>query len=597
MTQQMDTTASGPVYAADARLARRHYILLLIYGVVMAFPAFWTGYIPSRDGLIHLHWSSQFTSQLWAGDLYPRWLAEMNDGLGSPVMLFYAPLPYYLTALLRPFFWADPQGWHQLGVACGIAIVLSGFTAYAWLRRVVSAPAALLAALIYLSAPYHLACDLFQRFAFGELWAFVWMPLLLLATDAMLAGRRLAWLALALSYAALITTHLPTTMIFSPVLLCYAFFKLPPAAWLPAALKYGAALALGIGIAMIYLLPALTGRDNVSFGDMLETYFNPAYNFLFYGPRYDDEFRLYVRNQGWLAAVMIVVSVAAFACTARTADRARRAWVAVWFAVALLSFAIMLPPAKPLWDWIGPLRAIQFPWRFNTLLTLAVAALIAAWVAWGGPRSGRWKLWMIVIASLALFAQTVPVLLTYLLISATPGAPSLEKMMNQFGTLVPATRIKLEGAAVKLEVPEYRPRGVPRAHLLNADALRKFAGARPRATIAEEQGTVSVQDWRAGRITLASDARQATWVTLRLFYYPNWQASANGQALPTRPDPGGLLEIEVPSGPQQVQVSFARSRMEQWGAMVSLASLLIAAVLAWRGTRVRGGASVAGRGR
>src|SRR2546421_10650946 len=89
---------------------------LLVYGLSLM----------SDDGATHALWYVNFSDQLWSGDLYPRWLSAMNNGLGSPVFFYYPPVPYFLTSFLKPLFAADPEGVHQLGISASIAVIASG---------------------------------------------------------------------------------------------------------------------------------------------------------------------------------------------------------------------------------------------------------------------------------------------------------------------------------------------------------------------------------------------------------------------------------------------------------------------------------------
>src|SRR5205823_6430575 len=110
------------------RMKASHGMAIAGAGLVLTLPVLILG-VPflSDDAGFHAVWYTHFSHQLWAGDLYPRWLAGMNGGLGSPVFFFYPPLPYFLTSILRPFFRSDPQGWHQLGVSASLALIASGF--------------------------------------------------------------------------------------------------------------------------------------------------------------------------------------------------------------------------------------------------------------------------------------------------------------------------------------------------------------------------------------------------------------------------------------------------------------------------------------
>ncbi len=158
--------------------------LIIGAGLLLSLPLLVYG-LPfhSSDGVQHAIFYSHFSSQLWAGEFYPRWLMGMNGGLGAPSFFYYPPVPYYLTALLKPIFAQDIQGWHQLGVSSALAVAASGVCAYLWLKKIATQKAAFVAALIYMAMPYHLATEIYDRGAFAELWTFVWMPLILLFTE------------------------------------------------------------------------------------------------------------------------------------------------------------------------------------------------------------------------------------------------------------------------------------------------------------------------------------------------------------------------------------------------------------------------------
>lgn len=141
----------------------------------------------------------------------------MNAGFGSPIFFFYAPLPYYITSLLSLLLPGDLTGASALIFSATLALIASGITAYFWLREFTSSKFAMILAIVYMALPYHLAVDFYIRFAFAELWTFVWMPLILLLSLKINDGKLSSILWLALSLALLILTHLPTLIIFMPV--------------------------------------------------------------------------------------------------------------------------------------------------------------------------------------------------------------------------------------------------------------------------------------------------------------------------------------------------------------------------------------------
>lgn len=68
-----------------------------------------------HDSQYHYLWAAQFAESLAAGIGYPRWLPDVNGGLGNPTFVFYSPLLYYVAAAPGRFApvveppWPSPQ--------------------------------------------------------------------------------------------------------------------------------------------------------------------------------------------------------------------------------------------------------------------------------------------------------------------------------------------------------------------------------------------------------------------------------------------------------------------------------------------------------
>src|SRR5258706_4376029 len=159
---------------------RKAPIVIILAGCLLTLPIIIFG-IPfhSDDSLLHTSWYIHFSEEFWSGDLYPRWLVGMNDGLGSPVFFYYPPIPYFLTSMIQPLFQNDPLGFYQLGISASFATILSGLFAYLWLKRTVDESSALIAAVLYMAGPFNFAAHLFIRFVFAGYWGGFLLPLVL----------------------------------------------------------------------------------------------------------------------------------------------------------------------------------------------------------------------------------------------------------------------------------------------------------------------------------------------------------------------------------------------------------------------------------
>ena len=143
-------------------------LIIILVGCVLTAPVLIYGISSfSDDGVLHAAWYVGFSKQLWAGILYPRWLPDLNGGLGSPTFFYYPPIAFFLTSLLKPFFPNDITGAQQVGVSASAAVIASGIVAYLWIKNIVNTRSAVIFAILYMITPYHLVSDLYIRSSFA----------------------------------------------------------------------------------------------------------------------------------------------------------------------------------------------------------------------------------------------------------------------------------------------------------------------------------------------------------------------------------------------------------------------------------------------
>ncbi|MDO8347223.1 MAG: hypothetical protein Q7S85_04945 [Rugosibacter sp.] len=573
-------------------LGRRVALVILGYGILLTLPAGWSGFVIGHDTFSHLIMSRHFVDQLWAGDFYPRWLPEANAGLGSPVFQFYGPVPYYITALFRPLLSHDPEGWHQLGLAAALAVIASGFTAHAWLRQLAGERAALVGAVLYMSAPYHLAVDLYQRFAFAELWGFVWMPLVMLCARASMRGGRGAVAGLSLSYALLIMTHLPTTLLFSWVPLAYALWLARPDERRGAFIRVAGGMLLGIGLAAIYLAPAMATRQFVRFDIMESGHFHFAHHFLFYAPGRDDGVRDFMYSLGVTVGAMVLVAAGVWSLGRKIWSGNVRREAGFWLGIACLAFFMMIYPSKPVWEAVAILQAVQFPWRLAAILTLAMTLLVTLWIDVALPKRFLAHPASALILGMLLLYQAIPTLKEYAQVgmwSMTPRLAGLTAVINKMEANAGAEggagygqAAVFLGAARLSRYNSFLPTwSNPELFADTAEsvrALEKLASRPDKAWPVAGKGRVLVTHWQPPRIELLADAQTPMKIEVLQLYYPGWVARLEGVAArpevaPSRPD--GLLELQIPAGKHRVVIERESLDQERAGRMISILSMLV----------------------
>ena len=396
----------------------RNLILLLALSLFALAPLLSPGYFFNAHDADHsVFFLVEFDRAIRDGILWPRWGPDHAMGYGYPIWIVYAPLAYFVA-----------EGFHLLGLGLTAAVkatfalsfLFGGWGMFVLLRRwfgrnALGLAAALVGGLIYVYAPYHLL-TIYVRAAFAEFCAMAWFPWVLLAFSDLVdstgdRNRSLRSVALAaLALAGLVLTHTGTILIFTPLLAVYLGFALVRRAFRLARprkeesassdrawwrdlggsiLRLVAAGALAGGLAAIFLLPAVAEQRFVSQEFWLGNTYNYQRHFVFpsqfldtfWGYGYSDDPT--GPNDGMSFQLGVIgVGLALTAAAAGLRRRAPQRSTTAFFLAALLAILFMMTPlARPLWDAVGLLAVLQFPWRMLSIASLCLAVLSGAAVA------------------------------------------------------------------------------------------------------------------------------------------------------------------------------------------------------------------------
>ena len=547
--------------------------IILAASLILSIPLFRDGLPFAHDTEEHLERYICFATQFSNGELYPRWLANANGGLGSPVMFVYAPLAYYVPTVLRPLLHFPLDGAkesREIGVSMWLALAVSGLTAFWWLKSFVNRNAvAALGALLYMAMPYHLTIDLYTRAAVAEMWAFAWLPLILYFESTAIRTRaRSAMAGFAVSYGLLIFTHLLTALIFTPIVIAAPWFLAKSGNRWFALRQISLLLALGIGLSAAYLAPALQHEKDVSPDRLAQ--FRPTLsysrNFMALsrsgaepGSRGD-----FVWKVSWITLSTAAAAIAALALKGRLKNVNTQDLF--WAAVAAVSLVMMFPISKLVWHAVPQLSAIQFPYRFNTLLAIATIALLSSAM---DSLTRPFRAWRLITASgiaalLLLWAVTDVRMIRSLRPGKLRSQPLLSETPNGLDVLLPGWS--------QAKNPQFlRQLGILE---LSRQAAVRGAGVT----------TASLDRRSAREIELTEDGSQG-WVTLPLLFYPGWSAKAeNGSKLNIRAVPdNGLVELEMPAGLNRVQLTLPPGSGEKLGIASSAICVLLVLILLTEG--------------
>jgi hypothetical protein len=526
-------------------------------------PSLVLGTLPSNSSAQNLVWAEQFSEQFRAGILYPRWMPESFDGLGAPTFYFYPPLPFWIDALLSVVTGNVLPVSYRLSIAFALLLWGSGLAMYAWLRSIAARQIALVGAIAYMAAPYHLF-DHYIRGAYAEFTAYALLPLVTLGIGRVAGRYRDGTALLAVAYAALLLSHLPTALLISVTAVpSYVLFR----AWrigdrgatIGFLSRCTVAGALGVGLAAVYLVPALLLQDAIS----AEQLWLPGYRV--------DTWFLFVTPRGLVrpAYVMLVVdSISAACCLAavavvvglleKKAGVSRHRETMFWALLCLASLLLMSGLVPWFWNVVPAVSKVQFPWRL--LMVVEFATLTA-----------------LCLMPWATLRRSTRLIFAAAFIAVIPGVAAT------FDGMVGRIDLALNGKSPPpQDVKEYLPAGYPQRPNTSFDDLGlEPLEDMPPITCTPLPSVCRADKERFGAMRIEIDSEAATTVVARRFFFPAWRLDP---ALPIAPTgPLRLVSFAAAPGRQTYRLEREALPEEEVGWAVSGLSLFL--LLGWSGWR------------
>ena len=574
---------------------RRHYILLPLAALLAMLPLLRHGLSCGHDIPFHLQSWLDAAAQMRHGTLYPQWAYTPAWQAGEPRFIFYPPLSWMFGALLTLILPVNAAP------MVFIYAVLTGaaFSMYALARRFASPPAALLAACAYLGNPY-MFFNAWERSAYAELLAAVWIPLVFLAILRARPSILLAALSLALAWLSNVPSGIMATYTFAVLALLRLAIDAQFArrglathhvddAGLRRALMRGrlrdtAALAGGLLFGLLlpafYLLPAAIERHWVQAAMAIIPNLRPEDNFLFARTSYQPH--NVVTHTVSVLAVWMLAATAAVLLTLFTAARprrgetdARRNSIALALLFLLVLF-LLLPASALVWRFAPELSFLQFPWRLLTILAPVVALALALTVR-------RWD-------THSTAASVLASAVGFALIAVVSGIASPVYRQACDITPYPAyTRDLFRSGHGVIPTDEYTPGDADNDMLRpdnpgfwlappdNPSAYAPNTVANPNETDPDFDGPIPVLYTVATHAPTHLDLQlnAPAVLVLNLRDFPDWHITVNGKPAPPhirRDD--GLVAFALPAGPAHVDIRWHRGADIYAGDALSLAGLL-----------------------
>lgn len=556
-------------------------IALLAGVLALLWPMLQRGYPITHSTHFNLNWAFQYQRQFFGGQFYPRWLEYSNFGYGNPTFAFYPPLCMVATLPFRALG-LDMLG--SLVASMGLAMAVLGLGLYLLLRQVLPWALALVLALLSMAGPYWLV-DIYQRGAIGEVWAIAVSPWIFWASLQTICRLQALWpvAALALSYGLLALSHLPTLLVFTLIWLPLPWVLGRRDPFWPRVGRCYLGFGLGLGWTAFYLLPAFWDQRHVQvdFVNFTEEY-TPHHRLMVSGlmqlqPRWTEHWfeSNLVGYWVWMAAVLGGVGILVFWLARRSgrsfscqesgaAESLARATLLYSLGASLVALLMMTDLLAWLYEWVLPLRRIQFSWRWMAVTAVTVPWLVGSLAGWGWGHK-RWRLPLLVGLGLAMAVQTwqglqlvskagfdPPLVQTFQELAAAKQFPNEPQERPGIAFLHMHWRFP-DGLAL-VDALEYRPRQatlpMPPPQV---DPLLQWQGE-----VEDPAARLQVEEWRYGyrRFRALNPTGQEQAVVLRTFYYPAWRVQIDGRFRAAEYNEPGLLQVRIPPGEHRVEVRY-----------------------------------------
>ncbi len=526
-------------------------LALILFAIAVLAAFGFAGTPLGHSYLNNLPWFIGFREAFAGGTLWPRFIPYLWWGMGGLDFFFYAPMPFWIASLLgtatclgqcsADTAFALGGGWMFLFLAA---------STYLLARNFLTARLALLAGLIYMVLPYKLLGDWVARQAVGEIAVAIFLPLLLHFQLKLARGDR-GGIGYALSFVAIMLSHLPSAVLaapFSAVLAitqirsCESDAKLRLQRLLSFALFGG----LGVALAGAYWLPALLALDTVSPGLLFNHFLTPS-SWLYLDGRPEPDPALSLPMKLLLIASLVVAGL--FAVFSRASRELKQIVLCPILYVAFFNSVF----SSAIWS-MSPFSSVQFAFRSFIILEVGLAlglvALIKAALSGGLRRSLAAG-----TASLLVGASAFP------MAGLHQPAGSKAELFMEAGTL------------------DYVPEAM----------------ALPLFDVVNRTGARTYTEWHAIIRGFADEGTPVEWVSnrtgrvvfdggpVKLAWHPAWRATCEdtGEKVALSPSAIGLTVAEVPTG-TAISLRLGALRGERLGWSVSLLALFGTGLIALR---------------
>lgn len=545
----------------------KKYLLPLVIVLIFSFftikPLFVSGFFPMHDDTqvqrVHEMWVS-----LKDGMFPVRWVPDLGYGYGYPIYTFYGPLSYYLGGL---FIFLTQNALLATKLMFGIGILFAGITMYFFANSVGGKYAGIVAALLYIYAPYH-AVNIYVRGDVAEFFAYAFLPLVFYGLFEYTKNySKVPLLIGSIGYAGVILSHNLSAMMLTPfigVFLVYCFFVLFNKNGKSAKggnLWLFAIPFIGVALAAFYWLPALTENGYTNVLSQIGGGSDFRDHFVCISQLWSSPWGYGGSIPGCIDGISLQIGkihILMFLVGFGFSVWKRRIEGVILSVMGLLSIFFLLPASQFIWESIKPMAFFQFPWRF--LLPVSFFFSIV-----GGLGVGN-IIEMISKKSVIVWGGTVlagVVIILYGMKFFVPQTIFPKNSADYTGT----SFLKWDTSKIS---DEYMPRNFQKPKDLRYVVEQKITSNMKNPI------TIRVQSVNHQGYFLKTNSYDV--LHFNTAYFPAWHLFINGKEVAYKIVPTGLEYSIVSPGSYVVDLVYKQTLIEKIANAISLIGVLMLAV-------------------
>ncbi len=345
------------------------FLIILISGIFIS-PLLHFKFYQSHDGEAHVARFAAYFQAFKDGQFPPRWAGNLNFGYGTPVFIFYYPLPGFVASGIHSIDISFEDSFLLLMI---ISFILAPLFFYFWISEYINKDIAFIGGLLYGLAPYHFL-NVYVRGDIAETMALVFVPLVFLFIEKFIRSKKIIFILLgAVTYGLLVLSHNGISLMFSPVLLLYAVLRSKTKKIFFLTLTI---FVLGLLLSSFFWLPALYEGKYVNtqlfIGSMYKKHFPAPLQLIYSNWGFGPDVQKQRGLSPQIGILYITLTILALFILPKNKNKKD---IIFWLGVFMVAVFITLSLSGFIWGKLSILRLYEFPWRFTALSSFTAVTI------------------------------------------------------------------------------------------------------------------------------------------------------------------------------------------------------------------------------